>query len=206
MSVISSHRDRALLGWIELLFLASGAAALTYQVCWQRLLFAAYGVDVESTTIIVSAFMLGLGLGALLGGRIADRFPSRILFAFALLELGLSAIGAASPAVFAWLAEVTAGSPRTIVAVISFGLLLVPTSLMGATLPLLVAYFDEYLRCVGASVGRLYFVNTVGAALGAFATGFVLFDRMDLAAAVWLAAAVNASGGIAALVLAGRRP
>ena len=56
-------------GRLVLLFFVSGIAALIYQVCWQRLLFEAFGVDMESVTIIVSTFMLGLGLGALVGGQ-----------------------------------------------------------------------------------------------------------------------------------------
>ena len=71
------------------LFFVSGAAALIYQVCWQRLLFTALGVDMESVTLIVSVFMLGLGLGALLGGQLADRFPGRALGLFAAAELGI---------------------------------------------------------------------------------------------------------------------
>ena len=60
-------------GRLVLLFFVSGIAALIYQVCWQRLLFQAFGVDIESVTIIVSTFMLGLGLGALAGGQLSDR-------------------------------------------------------------------------------------------------------------------------------------
>ena len=64
------------------LFVVSGAAALIYQVCWQRMLFEGFGVDIESVTIIVSAFMLGLGLGSLAGGELADRFPHRLIALF----------------------------------------------------------------------------------------------------------------------------
>lgn len=64
-------------------FFLSGFAALVYQLAWQRLLFVMVGVDIESVTIIVSTFMLGLGLGAVLGGWLADRWPTRILLAFA---------------------------------------------------------------------------------------------------------------------------
>ena len=189
---------------IEAIFFLSGAAALTYQVTWQRLLFAAYGVDVESTTIIVSAFMLGLGLGALFGGWVADRFRTRILWVFAMLEGVLALLGAMSPFALAWLGEATVGIGKGQLALLSFGLLLVPTSLMGATLPLLVTYFDGFLRCVGASVGRLYFVNTMGAAAGAALTGFLLLDHLEIRQVVWAAAAANLFSGLAALLVAGR--
>ena len=79
------------------LFFVSGVAALVYQVCWQRLLFAAFGVDIDSVTIIVSVFMLGLGLGALVGGDLADRRPGWALRFFALAELGIGVFGLFSP-------------------------------------------------------------------------------------------------------------
>src|ERR1700686_2855518 len=80
-----------------LLFLVSGAAALIYQICWQRLLFETFGVDIESVTIIVSTFMLGLGLGALAGGEAADRYPNQVLALFALIELATAVFGFLSP-------------------------------------------------------------------------------------------------------------
>src|ERR1700728_1411266 len=79
------------------LFLVSGAAALIYQVCWQRLLFESVGVDIESVTIIVSTFMLGLGLGSLVGGELVDRYPHRTVEFFALIELSTGIFGFFSP-------------------------------------------------------------------------------------------------------------
>src|SRR4030081_3442013 len=87
---------RTLAGLVPLFF-ASGIAALIYQVCWQRLLFEAFGVDIESVTIIVSTFMLGLGLGALAGGQLSDRYPGQALALFALIELAIAVFGICSP-------------------------------------------------------------------------------------------------------------
>ena len=66
-------------------FFLSGVSALTYQVTWQRLLYAQFGVDLQSITIIVSCFMLGLGVGSLVGGWLADRLPSKALRTFGLV-------------------------------------------------------------------------------------------------------------------------
>ena len=68
-------RDAAALplGFLYLVFFVSGFAALVYQVVWQRALFAIYGVNIESVTIVVSAFMLGLGLGSFAGGKLSAR-------------------------------------------------------------------------------------------------------------------------------------
>ena len=69
------------------LFFASGFAALLYQIAWQRVLFGWYGVDLDSVSVIVSIFMLGLGAGAVVGGWLADRFASRRILLFASIEL-----------------------------------------------------------------------------------------------------------------------
>ena len=92
------------------LFFVSGVAALVYQVCWQRLLFAAFGVDIDSVTIIVSVFMLGLGLGALVGGDLADRRPAWALRFFAFAELGIGIFGLFSPGLIR--ARATSSSAR----------------------------------------------------------------------------------------------
>src|SRR5271169_226581 len=73
-----------------ILFFCSGMPALIYQVVWQRALFSLYGVNAESVAVIVSAFMLGLGLGSLLGGWFSARFPRRSLLIFGLAELGVA--------------------------------------------------------------------------------------------------------------------
>src|SRR5579863_3875285 len=74
---------------LYILFFVSGFPALIYQIVWQRALFTIYGVNIESVTIVVSAFMLGLGLGSLAGGR-ASRIPGLpVLAAFGLVELGI---------------------------------------------------------------------------------------------------------------------
>src|SRR4029079_17168427 len=77
-----------------LIFFASGFAALVYQIVWQRLLVIFAGSDVHSATIIVAAFMAGLGCGNLAGAQLADRLPARLnLAAFAAAELAIAAFG-----------------------------------------------------------------------------------------------------------------
>jgi MFS family permease len=165
---------RIRLGLVPLFFL-SGIAALVYQVCWERMLFVAFGVDIESVTIIVSAFMFGLGIGALIGGELADRFPRHTLTLFSVTELLTGAFGVLSPALIHGVGEMAMrGSPAT-VAIANFLLLLCPTALMGATLPILMSYVVRWYGTVGISIGLLYFINTLGAAVGAAATGLFFF-------------------------------
>ena len=185
--------SRAVHFGIVFLFVISGTAALIYQICWQRLLFDGFGVDIDSVTIVVSTFMLGLGLGALAGGEIADRFPSRVLPVFAMIELATAAFGVCSPYLIRAVSAATVNGTLATIAAVNFGLLLVPTTLMGATLPILVTHVLRRYQNLGVSVGVLYFANTVGAAVGAGFTGFVALYHFGLTSTIYIAAALNAT-------------
>jgi predicted membrane-bound spermidine synthase len=182
---------RARTAVVAAIFFLSGSAALVYQIAWQRLLFTSFGVDIESVTIVVSTFMLGLGAGAMAGGALADRFPSRLLVLFAACELGIGLFGLASVPLIRALGDAFATSPRAVVAAVNFALLLVPTSLMGATLPILVTDAVRRQGGVGVSIGALYFVNTLGAASGALSLGLGLFAHLELPEAIAGAALIN---------------
>ncbi|WP_295389126.1 fused MFS/spermidine synthase [uncultured Thiodictyon sp.] len=173
------------------LFFVSGAAALIYQVCWQRLLFAAFGVDIDSVTIIVSVFMFGLGLGALVGGTIADRRPQLALLFFALSELGIGLFGWFSPDLIRMTGALFVAAPQWQIAIANFLLLLLPTCLMGATLPILVAHVTRRWGNVGKSIGMLYQVNTFGAAMGIAVVGFPWFLFFEIDTAIRMAAVLN---------------
>src|SRR5207249_6743795 len=84
------------LRYLAFLFLLSGFAALIYQIVWQRTLFASFGVDVESVTIIVSLFMFGLGLGSLAGGWLQHHLPNRAPHLFLICETGIGLFGTVS--------------------------------------------------------------------------------------------------------------
>lgn len=167
-------------------FFISGCSALIYQVSWQRALYGLIGVDMDSITIIVSVFMLGIGLGGMLGGWLSDRFPRQRLRWYAGIELSIALYGGAS----LWLLQVLqAGLAGSFLgdgavgsAVASFGFLLLPTVLMGMTLPLLTMAFDERTANIGVSVGTLYFINTLGAATGAALVPFCAAAAVDVAA------------------------
>lgn len=203
MAVVSSTMagQQMRVGRVVLLFTVSGVAALVYQICWQRLLFIAFGVDIESITIIVSAFMLGLGVGALLGGQLADRFPGRIIAFFSIVELAIALFGMVSPLLIREVGRFAIESSPAGIAIANFLLLLLPTTLMGATLPMLVAHVVRHYGSVGVSIGLLYFVNTLGAAAGAAITGFVSFYYIGLHGTIYLAALLNFLVSVGAWVL-----
>jgi predicted membrane-bound spermidine synthase len=176
---------------ISLAFFLSGFAALIYQIAWQRALFVAFGVDIESVTVTVSIFMFGLGLGGMMGGYLADRYPERIPLIFCSTEALIAMIGIVSVDTITLVGKAASGLPFFAVAIAIFMLLLAPTLLMGSTLPMLVAHAARLRDNVGAATGRLYFINTLGAALGAFATGFLLLYWLDLREATFVAATAN---------------
>jgi MFS family permease len=176
---------------LHAVFILSGISALTYQVAWQRLLFGAFGVDVESITIIVSTFMLGLGCGALAGGQLADRYGQRVIGLFAACELGIGVFGCFSPWLIPAVGDYFYSFGLFAIALANFLLILAPASLMGATLPMLVSYLFRGNGNVGVSIGGLYLSNTLGAAFGAMATGLVLFNFFTLNEAIYAAACGN---------------
>lgn len=177
---------------ISVTFFASGCSALIYQIVWQRYLFTGIGVDIDSVTLIVSTFMLGIGIGGALGGWLADRMPKDRLKLYALAELLLAVIGALSPWLFSIIQSLgSLGWQYGIILAVAVTTVLIPTTIMGTTLPMLTMYFDESLANVGVSVGLLYFFNTLGASFGAWLTANILFMNWGLNSSAWLAAWIN---------------
>src|SRR5437588_4936673 len=108
---IKLQRERSSpIPWLCVLFFFSGFPALIYQIVWQRALFAIYGVNIESVTVVVTAFMLGLGLGSLMGGWLSQRRGVSLLLLFGFMELGIAAYGLISLRLFHWTATFTAGT------------------------------------------------------------------------------------------------
>ncbi len=173
------------------LFFFSGCAALIYQIMWQRMLFTVFGVDLQSITIIVSVFMFGLGMGGVGGGYLADKLNSSLLTLYILIELCIALFGIVSPWVIDGLGDSFFSNNEWITAMMSFVILSIPTILMGATFPILVTYVNKLHHNIGRSVGGLYFVNTLGGAVGAYLSGFVLLYFLTIAQSVNVAAMIN---------------
>jgi spermidine synthase len=189
-----------------LLFLLSGASALVYQVAWQRILALHSGVGLYSVAMIVGAFMAGLGIGSQLGGRLSARLEARAaLRLFALVELLISGFGALSPALYYdWLYPLASRleSPSLASGLAHFAALLPPTLLMGMSLPLLVRAMLRDVATAGRTIGTLYGINMLGAALGALAAPWLLIPRGGIGGAALVAAGGNLLAGLGALALA----
>lgn len=188
-------------GAILPIFLASGFSALIYQVVWQRALFAVFGINAESVTVVVTVFMVGLGLGALGGGALSSRRAVAPLLVFAAAEAGVGVFGLASLEVIRRAGHATLTWSGPAIAAVIFLILLVPTLLMGATLPLLVGHLVRRWANVGRSVAALYAANTLGSAVAAVAVAFVLQGALGQQGSVTLAALVNLAVSAAALAL-----
>ena len=172
---------------IAALFVLSGASGLVFEVIWVRQLAVWAGHGTVAVSLVVAAFLAGMVLGNLLGGRVADR-GGRLVRAYAALEAvtGLAALAVSlllsraaglstfiadhAPALFSALpARVALG----------FVVVLVPTAAMGATLPVLTRHLARE-GDVRAPLGALYALNTLGAAAGCALAGFALLGALGM--------------------------
>ncbi|MFN2571419.1 MAG: fused MFS/spermidine synthase [Gemmatimonadales bacterium] len=197
------------------LFFLSGATGLVYELLWVRVLYQSFGSTIQSVTTVVAAYMGGLGIGAWLLGRVADR-SSRPAALYGRLEIAIGVFGILSPLVLGfahWVYIGTAGAlglggmPSV---ALRFGLaalvLLIPTTLMGGTLPVLTrALMGADRGLLKPSLGRLYGLNTLGAMAGTALAGFFLIEFVGVRASLWATAAVNLAIGGAAIWF-GREP
>lgn len=193
--------DRKMPLGITTAFFASGFSALIYQVVWQRVLFTTFGINIEAVTVVVTAFLAGLGAGSLIGGRISRRDGSSLLKWFAACELLIGAYGLISVALFRKLAILSIGAEPVASALITSVLVFLPTLVMGVTLPLLVAHVVQKNVRPGPAIGRLYFVNTAGSSLAALATAAFLLRELGEARSTALAALINLVAGLTVLIL-----
>jgi spermidine synthase len=187
-------------------FFASGFAALVYQVLWQRLLAFFSGADVYSITIIVSAFMAGLGLGSLFGGALADRLSWKGSFwAFGLFELAIAGFGLLSVHLYydVLYGRMSRLSERPILqALVLFLTLLWPTFFMGASLPLLARGVTSAASQAARRIGSLYAFNTLGAAIAPLLALLVLVRLYGFSRVVTIAAWTNLGCAATALLCA----
>jgi len=196
---------------VYLFFFLSGATALAYQIVWTRQLTLVAGASTPAVSAVLAVFMGGLGLGAWLFGSIADR-SRHILRWYAALEIGIGLFALVQPQLLSWTgslylsllpdaapASLHVSSLRLALAVL---LLLVPTTLMGGTLPVLLRFVARSEERIGWSLGTLYATNIAGAVAGSACTGFVLIRFVGIQHSVTAAVLVNLTIGLAALALA----
>ena len=181
------------------LFFFSGVSSLVYQVVWARMLTVVFGTTLLATSTVLSAFMAGLALGSYVLGRYIDRckHPLRV---FAALEVGIGLFALFFPSISANLgnaygALVGLQGNFYLFSLARFGLcfalLLIPTALMGGTLPVMAKFAVRRLGRLGGRVGQLYAINTLGAVVGVLAATFGLMEGLGLRGTTQAIAAVN---------------
>lgn len=203
--------------WIYLCFFLSGFSGLVYEVVWSRLFVYTMGSSHLSIAVVVSVFMAGLALGSALGGRLADRVASPLrLYGWLVIGAGVLSVAVIpeinllEPLLRA-VYRLHDGEPGHLlftlvkVAVCSITILL-PTTFMGATLPVLVRHLSRSLGEVGSRIGALYAVNCLGAVAGTLAAGFFLIPRIGLGWSLLLAGAVDVAAGLLALFMSAPAP
>ncbi len=197
-------------------FFISGLTGLTYEILWTRMIVRIIGAAPFAVSIVLTVFMGGLGLGSYIAGRTIDRVkdPLRLIRLYGILELAIGAYGVVLPlllvafgplysVLYNRLFEYFLVYNLLTFAGCSF-LLILPVTCMGATLPVLSRFFITSLSRVGTHVGRLYGLNTIGAAAGSLLCGFWLISLWGVPGTLIFAIILNALIGIACLVVSHR--
>ncbi len=197
---------------VAFLFIASGALGLVYQIVWFKYISLFLGNTTYAQTIVLATFMGGLAIGYALLGLLSDRIKNSLGF-YALLEFGIGAYCLLFPSYLNFLKEwlisfVTShdlpsdGSFVLILKLlISIFSLLLPTIMMGGTLPVLVRFFTQSIEESGKNIAILYFLNSFGAVCGSLLAGFFIIRILGLSNTIYISAYLNIIIGIISLVV-----
>ncbi|UCF43618.1 MAG: fused MFS/spermidine synthase, partial [Planctomycetota bacterium] len=192
-------------------FFFSGVTGLTYEVLWTRMIVKVIGAAPFAVSIVLTVFMGGLGLGSYIASRTIDRIkqPLRLVRIYGILELAIGAYGLAVPFLLRAFTPLYAVfynrlfSHFMLYNFITFigcaVLLCIPVICMGATLPILCRFYVTRLSHLGTHAGRLYGLNTIGAAFGALLCGFWLIHYLGMPGTLILAVIINGVIGILCL-------
>ncbi len=194
------------------MFLLSGITALVYEVIWEKYMAHFLGAGAYSQAIVLSTFMLGLGVGSRIFGRYAEKTNCQLRL-YALIEAGIGVYALAFPFLMklgesAFVRVITNDTNFTTVLitkfVISFLIMSGPAVLMGGTLPVISKYIIRHPSYSGRNLSRLYFINALGAVIGCILAGFYLIRLFGLQPSLYAAAAINILIGLVVYALKDR--
>ncbi len=203
--------NRLILGF----FFLTGLTGLAYELVWIRLLILAFGSTQFAITTVLVVFMAGLALGSFIFGRIIDSHPTPLkVYAIIEVALGLYCIG--SPAIFSVVKSIYLSSGggsssihyaafEPLQFALSFGALIIPATLMGGTLPVLVKYLASASGRVGFHTAIPYAINTLGAVFGCLITGFFALYILGVTTTIYIAGVLDIIIGVAVFALFARR-
>ncbi len=192
---------------LHALAFASGLAALVYEVVWTRRLTFVFGASIRAVSAVLAAYMAGLALGSHIAGRRIGR-PREPLRTYAALEAGIGLAGLAVPVALGHLRVVDTwfyderlahGWLTAYRFALTFLVVGLPASLMGATFPILARATVGEHAGVGSRVATLYGANTAGAVVGTFLSGFYLIGRIGVVGTERVAVAANFAVAIIAV-------
>jgi predicted membrane-bound spermidine synthase/tetratricopeptide (TPR) repeat protein len=196
---------------VYLYFFISGITALVYEIIWTRQLTLVFGHTVYSVSIVLAAFMAGLGCGSYVWGQVIDRAVAKQEKTSPLLVYGrieilifatsavLSLIFSEFDVVYAWMHRWFPDSPvlfNAVKAILAFLLMFIPTTFMGATLPIISKYYVTDNTRLSTQIGYLYSINTLGAAVGCVLTGFIFISAFGVLQTALFASCANLIIGI----------
>ena len=198
---------------LALVFVVSGFAGLVYQVVFAKSLGLVFGSTANAATVVLATYMAGLAIGSWIGGQLASRTSDPVR-GYALAEIGIAIWCLAAPwllsgiaGLYVWVARGADPSAGWLLGM-QLGLgalvLVVPTLLMGLTMPLLTAFVTRVDPSLGRSVAMLYGANTVGAALGALLTGYFILPNLGVSATFLCAVLLNLCVAFAGLQIGKR--
>ncbi len=196
---------------VWLIFILSGASGLIYEVIWMRQLTLVFGSTVFATSTVLTAFMAGLALGSFYFGRKIDESDASPLQFYALLEAGIGVFCLVWPLILSVLTALYVLIYRNVTSefytlslirfALTFLVILVPSTLMGGTLPVLTRFFVREIERLGINVGILYALNTFGAVLGCVAAAFFLIERVGIQQTLFVGIAINFAVALVAFLL-----
>ena len=196
---------------VYLYFFISGITALVYEIIWTRQLTLVFGHTVYSVSIVLAAFMAGLGFGSYVWGHRIDRAVAEgketsPLLVYGRIEILIFAASAVLTLIFSefhvfyvWMHRWLPESPilfNGIKAVLAFLLMFIPATFMGATLPIISKYYVTDNTRLGTQIGYLYSINTLGAAMGCLLTGFIFIANFGVLQTALFASSANLIIGI----------
>ncbi len=195
-------------------FFLTGVTGLIYELVWTRMLILSFGSTQFAITTVITTYMAGLALGSIIFGRFIDRFPRPVLI-YGIIEFCIGLYCFITPYIFNLIKTIyiTSFPVTTIVYasfnstqfILSFFGIILPTTLMGGTLPVLIKFFTSGKVAVGRSAGLLYGLNTVGAVTGTLATGLFLMYFLGVKSSLYLAGAIDTIIGVILISLSTRK-
>jgi spermidine synthase len=195
-------------------FFLSGVTGVAAEVVWGKFLQLSIGATGTAHAVVLATFMGGLALGNALFGAVGDRWGNELRL-YGILELSIGLLLALFPVAFEALSglylSLAAPDPMSsgnnlLRILFSASLILAPSTLMGGTLPVLTRLFVRRVDEVGRGVGRLYFINSLGAVFGCGLAGFILLPGVGLELSIMLPAMASIAVGLACIVWARRLP